>query len=85
MTALAGSIPTHAWSVRETVTRPDEVGLVRDDDQAGAVAGLEFGHDAADVGTDRFRADNEFSGDFIVAEPAGDVGEHFTFPFGEVG
>jgi hypothetical protein len=46
----------------------DQAGLVSEDDELGAVAGVEFGHGAADVGACGGGADEQPLGDLVVAQ-----------------
>jgi hypothetical protein len=65
--------------------RPDEAGLVGDDDELGAVTGIQFGHGALDVGAYGQRADDEFPGDLVVGLALGGQGHHLTFAGREEG
>src|SRR6185312_13446360 len=51
----------------------------------GAVAGAELGHDVADVGLRRQRAEVEADRDFLVGQALGDERQHLTLTLGEPG
>src|SRR6266581_1727649 len=63
----------------------DEAGLVGDDDELGAVAGVQFHHGPLDMGTYRMGAEEELSGDLIVGMSFGGQGHDLAFPDGEAG
>jgi hypothetical protein len=50
-----------------------------------AIAGPEFGQEAADVGAGGRRAEVEVGGDLVVGEAAGDEDEDFAFACGDGG
>ncbi len=60
----------------------DKSGLVGADDGLGAVAGVELGENAGDVGLDGLVADDELSGDLGVREPLRDQAQHVGLAVG---
>lgn len=63
----------------------DEAGLVGDDDELGAVAGVEFGHGVVNVRAYGQGAEVQPRGDVRVGESVGGQGHDFAFAVGEVG
>ena len=68
---------------RSGLAGSDEPGLVGDDDQLCAVARVELGQDAGDVGLDGGGADVEPGADLGVGQSLGDQGEDVALPVGE--
>ena len=58
-------------------------GLVGDDDELDAVAGVELGQQAAHVGAGGGGADHQAGGDLVVGQPAADEREHLPLARGE--
>ena len=74
------------WADRSIGSRGaghDEPGLVRDDDELGAITSCELGQDPADVGLGRERADHERLCDVGVAPASSDLGERVALTCGE--
>jgi hypothetical protein len=65
-------------------TRPDEPGLVRDDDRLGAAAQVELREDASDVGLHGGLRDDERAGDLVVGQAVADEREDLELAWGEI-
>ena len=65
-------------------TGGDEAGLVGDDDELGAISGIEFHHGAVDVGLGGGWADDEPLGDVVVGEPKYNKGQDLALTRGEI-
>ena len=63
----------------------DEAGLVGSDHRLRPVVGVELGEDAADVGLDRFVADEEVAGNLGVGASCGDQPQDVDLAGGEIG
>ena len=59
--------------------------FVGDDDELGAVARVQLGHDAADVGLGGQRAEEQAGGDLVVGQALGDQPEDLTLAVGQAG
>src|SRR5258708_16034100 len=63
----------------------DEAGLVGDDDELGAVAGVQFHHGPLDVGADGQRPEEELPGDLLVGVALGGQRHHLALTGGQAG
>src|SRR5919107_791801 len=62
----------------------DQAGFVGEDDELGAVAGVELGHGPVDVGLGGHRADHHAVGDLGVGQALGDQGDGLAFAVGQL-
>ena len=62
----------------------DQVGLVGEDDQLGAVPRAELGHRPGGVGLDGGQADVVLPGDLRVGQPRRDQADRLAFPGGQL-
>jgi hypothetical protein len=61
-----------------------QAGFVGEDDELGAVAGVEFGHGSVDVGFRGQWGDHHAGGDLVVGQALGDEGDGLAFAVGQV-
>jgi hypothetical protein len=73
------------WRALRRRVGTDEAGLVGDDDELGAVAGVQFHHGALDVGADGQRAEEELPADLGVGVSLGGQRHHLALAIGEPG
>src|SRR5262245_8492163 len=77
--------PTLSTLVRSSRAGADQPGLIGGDHRLRAVAGIELGENAADVGLHRLDADIQLGGDLVVGAPGGDESQHVDLAGGELG
>ena len=65
------------------ITGDDKAGLIGGDDELGPGSSGEFGHDAADVGLDGVRADEQVLSDLRIGPTPTDVGQDVDLTFGK--